>query len=189
MPNFLKGLKGKLREGTNEVVTDLDTLGFMDAGANLNLPFLPLMRRQCDIVVALDASADSQDLWFSRAAEYAKQYTATDKPSRWPSIDIKSLFPGEEKSSKKDEKKDSDRGRPEEKVDAAKKQEHELLEGGSRERKGVREKNPNPAPLGSAPSSSTPHKASEGGENEWDDKKQMPVGADGKREPPLSKCS
>jgi phospholipase A2 len=29
LPNFLKGLKGKLREGVNETVTDLDTLGFM----------------------------------------------------------------------------------------------------------------------------------------------------------------
>lgn len=146
------------------------------------VPYVPLMRRQCDIVVALDASADSQDLWFSRAAEYAKQYTTSDKPSRWPSIDIKRLFPGEEQSSKKEEKNGDVAS---EKVDSAKKQEKELLEQGTEERKGVREKNPNPAPLGSAPSSAGSKKESE----EWDKEQKMPVKADGEGEPPLSRCS
>jgi phospholipase A2 len=143
------------------------------------------MRRQCDVVIALDASADSQDLWFSRAAEYAKQYTTTDKPSRWPSIDIKQLFPGEEESSNK--KKDNKGKEAGEKVDAAKKQETEMLEQGSKERKGVREKNPNPAPLGSAPTSADGSQSEDGGD--WDKEKKMPTKADGEGEPPLSRCS
>jgi len=87
LPNFLKGLEGKLGEGVHESVTELSTLGFIDAGANLNVPYVrfltgpslerkrllkreycvqvPLMRRQIDLVIALDASADSQDLWFA----------------------------------------------------------------------------------------------------------------------------
>lgn len=32
LPNFLKGLDGKLREGAPEDITKHDTLGFMDAG-------------------------------------------------------------------------------------------------------------------------------------------------------------
>ncbi|GAA5905313.1 uncharacterized protein JCM6883_006356 [Sporobolomyces salmoneus] len=182
LPNFLKGLKGKLREGTNEAITELDTLGFMDAGANLNLPFVPLMRRQCDIVLALDASASDQNLWFTRAEEYAKQYTTSDKPSRWPSIDVKKLFPGEDEGANQHGKEAA------EKVDAAKQQEHDLLEGGKSERKGVREKNPNPAPLGSAPSSSAAQSKGQEGDD-WDDKKKMPIKADGEGEPPLSRCS
>ncbi|GAA5881352.1 hypothetical protein JCM16303_000141 [Sporobolomyces ruberrimus] len=186
LPNFLKGLKGKLREGVNEAVTDLDTLGFMDAGAQLNVPYVPLMRRQCDVVIALDASADSQDIWFSRAAEYAKQYTATDSPSRWPSINIERLFPSEDSPKGKNAKDDKDGQEAKGKVDAAKKQEAELLESGSKERKGVREKNPNPAPLGSSPGSA---EDKEGNNGEWDEKKPMPTSAEGDEEPPLSRCS
>ncbi|GAA5939652.1 uncharacterized protein JCM15063_005245 [Sporobolomyces koalae] len=180
LPNFLKGLRGQLREGVNESLTDLDTLGFMDAGANLNVPYIPLMRRQCDVVIALDASADSQDLWFSRANEYAKQFETSDKPSRWPAVDTKHLFPGNEDADAQEST-----GQAETKVDVAKEQERQLLESDSAERKGVREKNPHPSPLGSAPSS----EATNSQTGEWDEQKVMPIKTDGKGEPPLSRCS
>lgn len=45
LPNFLKGLEGKLGEGVNESVTELPTLGFMDAGANLNVPYVRFLTR------------------------------------------------------------------------------------------------------------------------------------------------
>jgi len=35
--------------------------------AELNIPYYPLLRRNVDCIIALDASADSQDLWFTRA--------------------------------------------------------------------------------------------------------------------------
>lgn len=66
LPNFVKGVKGLKRTAPGNI-SQLDSLGFMDAGAWLNLPYLPLLRRNCDVILALDASADSQDLWFQRA--------------------------------------------------------------------------------------------------------------------------
>lgn len=35
--------------------------------AELNIPYYPLLRRDIDCIIALDASADSQDLWFTKA--------------------------------------------------------------------------------------------------------------------------
>lgn len=109
LPNFVKGVKG-LKETAPENIPSLDTLGFMDAGAWLNLPYLPLLRRNCDVVLALDASADSQDLWFQRAE--GKTFASSQKPRRdetqcrfgfteyadqlnmkqWPKIQYKALF-------------------------------------------------------------------------------------------------
>ncbi|TCD70189.1 hypothetical protein EIP91_004368 [Steccherinum ochraceum] len=71
LPNFLKGLEGQLREGARPDLTDPEYMSFMDAGAELNLPYYPLLRRDVDCVIALDASAGSQDLWFTRAEELA----------------------------------------------------------------------------------------------------------------------
>ncbi|GAA5887123.1 hypothetical protein JCM5296_001601 [Sporobolomyces johnsonii] len=199
LPNFLKGLAGNLREGVPDSITNLETLGFMDAGANMNLPYVPLMRRQCDIVIALDASADSQDLWFTRAAEYAQAYATSPADegggSRWPGVDAATLFPrrGAE---------EGDGERAAEKVDEAKKQEGEVLdrapngegEEGETERTGVREKNPQPAPLGSAPTSAG---AAPAGDKE--EEKELGLGADAgekpmpsssaEGEPPLGRCS
>lgn len=87
LPNFVRGVKG-LGPNAPENMADLDTLGFMDAGAWLNLPYVPLFRRECDIILALDASADSQDLWFARAEEYAEQL----QMRTWPRIEYKTLF-------------------------------------------------------------------------------------------------
>jgi len=58
----------------------------MDAGAELNIPYYPLFRRDVDCIIALDASADSQDLWFTRAEEYAlkRGLRTWPKGARWP---------------------------------------------------------------------------------------------------------
>ncbi|KAJ8456031.1 hypothetical protein ONZ51_g12279 [Trametes cubensis] len=60
LPNFLRGLNGQLRFGSPPDITENETLGFMDAGAELNIPYYPFLRRSVDCVIALDASADSQ---------------------------------------------------------------------------------------------------------------------------------
>lgn len=60
LPNPLKGLSGDLRPGSPEGISENDTLGLMDGGAELNIPYVPLYRRGCDVIIALDASADSQ---------------------------------------------------------------------------------------------------------------------------------
>jgi len=80
------------------------------------LPYLPLLRRSADVIIALDASADSQDVWFSRAAELARKYDAAPSTleaasgaqkeegveqagrkerSRWPAVDVEALFPAQ----------------------------------------------------------------------------------------------
>ncbi|THH27869.1 hypothetical protein EUX98_g6326 [Antrodiella citrinella] len=105
LPNFLKGLDGQLREGSPPDLTQSDYMGFMDAGAELNLPYYPLLRRDVDCVIALDASADSQvnsslhqnlakasntsapkDLWFTRAEELAAKRGLKTWPrgAAWP---------------------------------------------------------------------------------------------------------
>ncbi|KAG8721649.1 hypothetical protein FRC08_011577 [Ceratobasidium sp. 394] len=60
----------------------------MDAGAELNIPYYPFLRREVDCIIALDASADSQDLWFTRAEEYAARrgLQTWPKGARWPKV-------------------------------------------------------------------------------------------------------
>ena len=69
------------------VIGQTNTL--IDQGAYCNVPYLPLLRRQCDVIISSDASADSQALWFERTQEEA------DKRSidRWPRIDYRGRFP------------------------------------------------------------------------------------------------
>ncbi|KAI0699790.1 FabD/lysophospholipase-like protein [Cerioporus squamosus] len=94
LPNFLKGLVGQLRYGSPPDITEQDTLGFMDAGAELNIPYYPFLRRSVDCVIALDASADSQDLWFTRAEELAAKRGLKTWPrgATWPTR----VHPGDE---------------------------------------------------------------------------------------------
>ncbi|BGP19263.1 hypothetical protein JCM10213v2_007350 [Rhodosporidiobolus nylandii] len=190
LPNFLYNLGGELPSSIPSSMTQLRTLGFADAGMELNIPYIPLMRRQCDIIIALDASADSQDQWFKRAAQYAKQYDAEDRPSRWPSIDLEGLFPAPlslETAAAVEEAK-AEAGVAAEKVDEAKQQEKlsGAKEGGSEEeREGVKTRNPEPAPLGSAPESKKAKR--EGGKGQVGEEKPMPESQD--KEPPLGKCS
>ncbi|TBU41999.1 FabD/lysophospholipase-like protein [Dichomitus squalens] len=85
-PNFLKGLAGQLRDGSPPDITEQEYLSFMDAGAELNIPYYPFLRRNVDCIIALDASADSQDLWFSRAEELAAKrgLRTWPKGATWP---------------------------------------------------------------------------------------------------------
>ncbi|KAG9103269.1 hypothetical protein FRC06_011560 [Ceratobasidium sp. 370] len=88
LPNFVQGLEGQLRYGSPEGITEVETLRFMDAGAELNIPYYPFLRREVDCIIALDASADSQDLWFTRAEEYAARrgLQTWPKGARWPKV-------------------------------------------------------------------------------------------------------
>lgn len=135
-------------------MTEARTLGFADAGVELNLPYVPLLRRSVDVIIALDSSADSHDVWFTRAAEYAKTYEneagqgqgggiaatvgggGAARGSRWPAVDVKALFPDADTGAggagtvqiKENEK---DRNRAAARVDQAKQQESEAgLSGG-----------------------------------------------------------
>ncbi|SCV73382.1 BQ2448_7308 [Microbotryum intermedium] len=192
LPNFLKGLDGKLRPGAPENITELSSLGFMDAGANLNIPYVPLFRRDVDIAIALDASADSQDLWF----ETAHQYAEARELKSWPRVDWKGLFKnlkdeastGSSKDEKaKDEKASSDRAAS--KVDAAKLQEKEanLANGGKAHKEQAI--NPQTPPVGSAPHSkrldNEGEKVRKEGEESTENK--LPTSQEG--EPPLGKCN
>lgn len=154
LPNFLKGLKGQLRAGAPEGITELDSLGFMDAGANLNLPYVPLFRRDCDIILALDASADSQDLWFHRAAEYAE----AAQLSRWPAIDPSSLF-AEPTLPPSPTGSSSDSELARQTVKRAKEQEESRITDGSDDHRQSRQTDPAPPPVGSGPG---PEAAAEG---------------------------
>ncbi|KAI0635382.1 FabD/lysophospholipase-like protein [Trametes polyzona] len=93
LPNFLKGLDGQLRFGSPPDITDCETLGFMNV-AELNIPYYPFLRRNVDCIIALDASADSQDLWFTRAEELAAKrgLKTWPKGATWPSR----VHPGDE---------------------------------------------------------------------------------------------
>ncbi|KAG8900345.1 hypothetical protein FRC01_010168, partial [Tulasnella sp. 417] len=86
LPNFAKGLSGRLREGSPPGFEDQDFIPLMDAGAELNIPYYPLLRRDVDCIIALDASADSQDLWFTRAEQYAlrKGLQLWPRGVKWP---------------------------------------------------------------------------------------------------------
>lgn len=86
VPNFLKGLHGQLRSGSPPDLADREYMTFMDAGAELNIPYYPLLRRNVDCIIALDASADSQDLWFTRAEELAARRGLRTWPrgASWP---------------------------------------------------------------------------------------------------------
>ncbi|KAH8119590.1 acyl transferase/acyl hydrolase/lysophospholipase [Phellopilus nigrolimitatus] len=83
LPNFVKGMAGQLRENSPPDITERETLGFM-----LNIPYYPLFRRDVDCIISLDASADSQDLWFTRAEEYAARrgISTWPKGARWPAL-------------------------------------------------------------------------------------------------------
>ncbi|GAA5928341.1 hypothetical protein JCM3775_000580 [Rhodotorula graminis] len=213
LPNFLYNLRTLPSSVPSSLATER-TLGFADAGINLNLPYLPLLRRSADVIIALDASADSQDVWFSRAAELARKYdavpsTAADaqqqqedgveqagrrERSRWPAVDVEALFPaqvaaqqGGKAGDAKDESKEheKDAHAAAAKVDAAKLQEGASGAKEDGERSGVRVDNPQPAPVGSAPESAE-RAAHEDGAGAGEDK---PMPSSQAREPPLGRCS
>ncbi|BGP42682.1 hypothetical protein JCM10449v2_006694 [Rhodotorula kratochvilovae] len=181
LPNFLYNLRS-LPSSVPASLPAQRTLGFADAGINLNLPYLPLLRRSADVILALDASADSQEVWFSRAAEYARQYDA-EGTTRWPAVDVDALFP-QEVGVARVEEKEKDARSAAAKVDAAKMQE-EVSAPEEGERGGVRVDNPQPAPVGSAPTSG--ELSSSAGADAGEGEKPMPSSQ--AREPPLGRCS
>ncbi|ELU42467.1 phospholipase A2 (PlaA), putative [Rhizoctonia solani AG-1 IA] len=88
LPNFVKGLEDQLRYGSPDGITETETLRFMDAGAELNIPYYPLLRRGVDCIIALDASADSQGGFLGACLEYAARrgLQTWPKGARWPKI-------------------------------------------------------------------------------------------------------
>lgn len=131
------------------------------------MPYLPLFRRDCDILLALDASADSQDLWFSRAAEYAEKRSL----HLWPRINAAALFPEATTAS----------GSAALKVDQAKAQEQSAASHPPHRKQEV---NPQPPPIGSGP-----HSAEwKDGEKQGEQQETKPMPESGEKEPPLGKC-
>ncbi|KAK4055013.1 hypothetical protein OIO90_003354 [Microbotryomycetes sp. JL221] len=191
--NFMRGLEGKLRPEAPHTLAEVDTLGFMDAGANLNIPYVPLFRRDCDLIIALDASADSQDIWFTRAAEYAEKAQVS---SRWPSVDFESLFPktiGESTDSTK-QKENSAGGKKQQaqdaasKVDQAKEQEQDAA-ASSPSPRSAQPNNPQRPPVGSGPHSQNTTSSEDGDANRKPNSSSKPAPNSDSKEPPLSKCS
>ncbi|GAA5985264.1 hypothetical protein JCM10908_002592 [Rhodotorula pacifica] len=229
LPNFLYGLKSSLPASSSSsssspttstsqpalshphippALTEARTLGFADAGVELNLPYVPLLRRSVDVIIALDSSADSHDVWFTRAAEYAKTYegglgaapdndTGTEKRirrSRWPAVDVKALFPSSEGGTIQIKENEKDRNQAAKRVDQAKQQETAagLTGDTDEERGGVRSKNPKPTPLGSAPESkemAAREAKEEGATSAKGEQTNKPMPESQSKEPPLSKCS
>ena len=76
IPNFVYGMKDKLRFTTPTNIHETEHIQLMDAGMSNNLPIYPLLRpgREVDVVIAFDASADIKtDNWLSVADGYARQ--------------------------------------------------------------------------------------------------------------------
>ncbi|BGO94444.1 hypothetical protein NBRC10512_003818 [Rhodotorula toruloides] len=190
LPNFLYSLPGSLPPSVPSSIVKEKTLGFADAGVELNIPYVPLMRRSVDVIIALDASADNHETWFARAAEYAKQYSEKAQSRfAWPEVDVKAIFPGAEEGEMKEKEKSRDDAAT--KVDQAKAQERVTASKTAHEREGVETKNPEPVPTGSAPQSreaATKGKVDEKGVPVEADDKPMPE-SQGAKEPPLGKCS
>ncbi|QRW21418.1 phospholipase [Rhizoctonia solani] len=94
LPNFVKGLEDQLRYGSPDGITETETLRFMvrmtfsiGCRRRIKHPILPSITPWVDCIIALDASADSQDLWFTRAEEYAARRGLQTWPkARWPKI-------------------------------------------------------------------------------------------------------
>lgn len=189
LPNFLYNLPGSLPPSVPSSIVKEKTLGFADAGVELNIPYVPLMRRSVDVIIALDASADNHETWFARAAEYAKQYSEKAQSRfAWPEVDVKAIFPGAEEGEMKEKEKSRDDAAT--KVDQAKAQERVTASKTAHEREGVETKNPEPVPTGSAPQSreaATKGKVDEKGVPVEADDKPMPE-SQGAKEPPLGKC-
>ncbi|EGG12571.1 uncharacterized protein MELLADRAFT_86725 [Melampsora larici-populina 98AG31] len=152
LPNFLRGLNGQLKPGISAAVTERETLGFMDAGADLNIPYVPLYRRGCDVIISLDASADSQDVWFSKAETYAQRCGL----DTWPIV----KYPGSSESAPATEHADHDAEIPLDKSEVAVKksrvQAFSQLENEDQKSSDGDEANPFPAETKGAPDSANP---------------------------------
>ena len=76
IPNFARGLQGRLPPTCPKSILEASHLQLMDAGMSNNLPIYPLLRpgRDVDVLIAFDASADIRnDNWLAVADGYARQ--------------------------------------------------------------------------------------------------------------------
>ncbi|CCG83017.1 Putative uncharacterized protein [Taphrina deformans PYCC 5710] len=88
IPNY--AFEHKLNSDVPSHMSQLEHLELCDAGMANNMPFYPLLRRNCDIIIALDSSADINTTpWFSRTEGYAKQRNIKSWPvgMGWPKQD------------------------------------------------------------------------------------------------------
>ncbi|ORY86835.1 acyl transferase/acyl hydrolase/lysophospholipase [Protomyces lactucae-debilis] len=73
VPNYVKGMRDQLPDTVPGHFNQDADLTLCDAGMSNNLPFYPLLRRDVDILIAIDSSADIEaNPWFSRVEGYAK---------------------------------------------------------------------------------------------------------------------
>lgn len=76
IPSHIKGISEGLPETCPSHLQHATNLELCDAGMSNNIPFYPLLRRDCDIVIAIDSSADIDKqghVWFSETESYAKR--------------------------------------------------------------------------------------------------------------------
>lgn len=88
IPNYALGLD--LGPTVPKHMSEIADLELCDAGMSNNLPFYPLLRRNCDIIIAIDASADIETTpWFSRTEAYARRKNLQCWPLgiTWPKDD------------------------------------------------------------------------------------------------------
>lgn len=219
LPNFLRGMSVDALQAAStndsiklpDKITEKSTLGFIDAGAVCNVPYTPLFRRDCDLIIALDASADSQvnggyptfgasadhsasqDIWFRRAQDYAAQRSLD---TLWPRIKPEQLFPGSGDAEPEREPTVSEANNPATKesasdlaatkVDQAKTQETDSA-AAPHEAQSI---NPQTPPVGSAPQSAQTAARAAAAKSEQQsttDGKPMPESSSG--EPKLGKCN
>lgn len=134
IPNFAYKMDGKLPETTPESMYSSTHLKLMDAGMSNNLPIYPLLRpgRDVEILVAFDASADVKtDNWLSVADGYAKQRGIKGWPVGvgWP----KETDTVEKTASQLEEAQAKTSAETDAKVETAKRDQVEHLEGVEKE--------------------------------------------------------
>jgi phospholipase A2 len=87
VPNYVKGMRDILPKTVPAHFNQDADLTLCDAGMSNNLPFYPLLRRDVDILIAVDSSADIEVApWFSRTEGYVKRRGIAGWPmgAGWP---------------------------------------------------------------------------------------------------------
>ena len=89
VPNYARGLTGRLPSECPESIHSSEYISLMDAGMSNNLPIYPLLRkgRNVDMIIAFDASADIKDAnWLGVADTYCREHGVTGWPqgAGWP---------------------------------------------------------------------------------------------------------
>ena len=72
--NYTKGLRQQLPDSMSPELTEQDHIKLCDSGMEQNIPFYPLLRRKCDIIIAIDSSADIDTTpWFENTEGWVKR--------------------------------------------------------------------------------------------------------------------